>query len=707
MRCSTNSKKQPCCPSVTAWAALMLLLAAPGCFRSPDTSKIPCLSLANCPSGFHCAKDQGAVQGMCVPGLVNADGSVADGKGGGLGDGLSTSGAGGTSANLGGAGGTGGSAGGAGGVGSGGSAISDGPIASGGTPSTPDAPLLNDASMALPNGSVCTTDGECSNGSCVDGHCCDGKCDGNCETCVTGTCSFTSTPRKSCGGSGTCAGICAKSNTKACTFDTTAVCASQSCSGGVRTNKSLCDVLGNCPAQTKTTCDSNLCTTDGSDCSGSCVGVSCGTGKYCAGSTCAPLKSQGDACSSDTECSTSHCVDGYCCESACTGACTSCAVTHGKCTNTTSLRTGKSCSGTAPCNATCNGSSPDCVPASVSTPCGSASCLSPTLLQLVGTCTSQGTCSQSTQPCTSCVAGACADCTPGVDRRCSAGSPQKCDTSGHWVNDTPCGTGQICSGAGSCGCPAANPNACGSSCTNFSTDNSNCGSCGKTCSPPNTCGGNGVPGVCGCKATASCGSRVCGSVSDACVGTINCGTCSNAGQTCNSSGSCVCALGVAACNSCLGWGFESGVGSWQAVPGAYNAIYGSVTTATLHPTDGGAASLVFYANIDPAGNNSANITSPLCPSGNTVSVNGNRLSFEIMVDTTIAGVNILWMGMSGGSRQTGGTLGSGSDTLVAGTWYPLYTDVLSGTVPLDTLQIMILGTSYWSGNIYIDNIQFH
>ena len=117
--------------------------------------------------------------------------------------------------------------------------------------------------------------------------------------------------------------------------------------------------------------------------------------------------------------------------------------------------------------------------------------------------------------------------------------------------------------------------------------------------------------------------------------------------------------------------------------------------------------MVFYANMDPAGNNSANIISTLCPSGSTVGVNGNRLSLEIMVDTTIYGVNILWMGMSGGSRQTGGTLGSGSDTLTAGTWYPLYGDVLSGTVPLDTVEIMILGTSYWYGNIYVDNIQFH
>jgi hypothetical protein len=117
--------------------------------------------------------------------------------------------------------------------------------------------------------------------------------------------------------------------------------------------------------------------------------------------------------------------------------------------------------------------------------------------------------------------------------------------------------------------------------------------------------------------------------------------------------------------------------------------------------------MVFYANMDPAGNNAADIMSTLCPSGSTVGVNGNRLAFEIMVDTTISGVNILWMGMSGGTRQTGGTLGSGSDTLVAGSWYPLYGDVLSGTVPLDTVEIMIMGTNYWNGNIYVDNIQFH
>ena len=134
---SSNSRRQPSCPSATLWGALLLCLAASACFRSPDTSKIPCLVLANCPIGFHCAKVQGATQGTCAPGLVNADGSSADltlspgldGKGGGLSDVSPTSGAGGTSANLGGAGGMGGSTGGPTAGGSGGSEISDGPSA--------------------------------------------------------------------------------------------------------------------------------------------------------------------------------------------------------------------------------------------------------------------------------------------------------------------------------------------------------------------------------------------------------------------------------------------------------------------------------------------------------------------------------------------------------------------------------------------------
>jgi len=400
----------------------------------------------------------------------------------------------------------------------------------------------------LDNGAKCSSAGQCTSGNCVDGVCCDGKCDGTCESCSTGTCSFTSTPRTSCTGTGKCAGYCDKANTKTCTYPgSSTTCSDQSCSGGVRTNPSLCDGKGVCPTATTTNCDTKLCS--GSDCSGSCTSTSCGAGMYCAGTTCASVKNQGDSCSADAECLTNHCVDGYCCESACAGACTICSATRGKCTNTTNARVGKACGSTGQCTSSCTGSSPDC--SYTSTSCGSATCLTSTTLQQPGTCNSQGTCVQSTQSCTACVNKACADCQPN-DKKCGTTQPQKCDSSGHWVNDTVCGTGYTCSGAGVCSC---NPD-----CTNKCGGAGN--GCGGTCS--GSCGSGQAcnAGTCCTPATqaAACGSRNCGNApnGDGCGNPMTCGTCI-AGQNCNGgAGKCQCDLGtLTACNTCTGWNFDS------------------------------------------------------------------------------------------------------------------------------------------------------
>jgi hypothetical protein len=561
----------------------LAVLSAAACFRAAEPTKIKCVAGSYCPSGYYCSMENSEF-GHCAAGSGHSDSGAGDFAGTGGRAGVDAIGMGVDSgdARSGGAPGGGGSvgvdgalrdmaAGGANGGGtsggSGGIASADGPTGTGGTISTTDvtggagsttvpvgtggATTIRDAAPTdapgLPNGTACTADSQCGNGFCTDGHCCDGRCDGNCESCTTGTCSFSSTPRKACSGTGKCVGTCEKANQKACTFpDSQTVCASQTCSGGELKGKSLCDGLGNCPAQSKTTCDSNLCLADGSDCSGSCTGTSCGTGKYCAGSTCATFKNQGDSCSDKSECSTGFCVDGYCCESGCTGTCTTCAATHGKCTNTTSPRTGKSCSGTAPCNATCNGSSPDCTPASTTTSCGTASCLTATMLQLAGTCSSQGTCTQNTQTCTLCLTStnACAECSPTAKQCSATGVPQHCDSTGHWVNDTGCPACQACS-LGVC-----QPLTPGTACTGGVCNSA--GSCTQ-CSQ----GANCTTGITECQTGAvdcSTGAVVCNATNKSpgtsCNnGAVSCSLGTLYPYQCNGSGQCVAASSGTACSS--------------------------------------------------------------------------------------------------------------------------------------------------------------
>ena len=733
-------------------------VALVGCFGRPSTNvaTMTCQQDVDCVSGYTC-KVKGVPGGCCKPEDVNCgrlqDGATSTDGTRSIADSASDQGlAGDGPSGLGGDAGLG-TGGAAQSGGAGGSVTADGSSGAGGATSTPDAPVLSDAPDAptsLPTGSVCTTSGQCTSGLCVDGHCCDGKCDGNCESCVTGTCSFTSTPRKVCNGTGKCAGACDKSNTNACTYpDSSTVCGVQSCSGSQRTNKSLCDGQGNCPLQTKTTCDSNQCLADNSDCSGTCSAASCGAGKYCTGSTCAPLKNQGDSCSDKAECSTGNCVDGYCCESACTGTCTSCAVTHGKCTNTTSPRTGKACAGTAPCNASCTGSSPDCVPASTTTPCGYATCLSSTQLQLAGICNSQGTCSQSTQTCAVCLSttNACADCTPG-EKKCSTGTggvPQHCDASGHWVNDPACGTGQVCSGAGSCVCQSgwtscgrsgntcynsssdsancgsasgcqdcttngktcsagtcvcsgSKPNSCGTGCTNFNTDNSNCGTCGHACPAAQSCNGSGA---CVCPGTQ----QLCGT---SCIDVLssdlkNCGSC---GHQCTPNQ--FCAVGTCQCNSipikcgttpvCGTWGFESNTTEgWYLVTSQYSRVYPSTFGPSTKQAHSGTHSLAFQVSSDYTGTSSVGIQ--VCPSG-TVTLNTITMQVYLEGGPSTAPENK----SSGGLEDQLASDFTSPSAWSVGSWTQIGGSLWQTEVGTTfTLNLAIFDPN-WSGWVYIDDV---
>ena len=122
-----------------------------------------------------------------------------------------------------------------------------------------------------PVGTACTTDGECESGRCVDGSCCDTACDGLYQAC--------SAALKGSSENGTCGAIEAGTDPQdECTDD-----GSPSCQ-----QNRLCDGAGACQ-------------------------------RYAVQSGCTPQPS-----SSDQECTSGHCVENVCCDSACTESCKSC-----------------------------------------------------------------------------------------------------------------------------------------------------------------------------------------------------------------------------------------------------------------------------------------------------------------------------------------------------------------------------------------------
>ncbi len=220
------------------------------------------------------------------------------------------------------------------------------------------------------NGVTCAKDRDCVSGLCVENVCCDSRCDGPCDACdrlgSVGTCvlaprgvpgSPSCAPYTCSGDSAACLASCATSDdcviTSYCHPDGTCQprtpagvacqedrqCATGPCVEGLCCNRACngvcerCDVpgaLGTCTPLTEPrdggpSCAPYRCSLTGA-CGTSCAsGSDCDETAYCAGGTCLPKKSRGSSCASATECVTGFCSDGYCCNTACTGACDTCA----------------------------------------------------------------------------------------------------------------------------------------------------------------------------------------------------------------------------------------------------------------------------------------------------------------------------------------------------------------------------------------------
>lgn len=246
------------------------------------------------------------------------------------------------------------------------------------------------------DGFPCLDPAECGSGFCVDGVCCDAACDGGCDACdgqargwpgtIDGACAraplaFTGEP--SCGAyvcsgtSGACPSAC--SDDSVCPSDR--FCAA---SGSCELRKSTggtCDLIDDCAASGCRECVDGTSCKDGyccsSECSGSCRTCSANPG------TCTVVKSadDGDTCTGDytcaasgacklkngqvcvggaSTCASSHCADGFCCNTACSGGCDLCSEVPGTCTLVPAGSDGEStscapyvCGGAATCPTTC------------------------------------------------------------------------------------------------------------------------------------------------------------------------------------------------------------------------------------------------------------------------------------------------------------------------------------------------------------------
>ena len=180
-------------------------------------------------------------------------------------------------------------------------------------------------------GDSCVHNYECASGFCVDDVCCSGPCNGECETCVTGTCELYvdgTDPEEECQGPLTCNGARAcwdGENGDACVNDYE--CVSGFCVDGSCCNNACdsvceaCNRSGNQGTCAPVVNGTDVGTCDAANAAGDCPGGLC----YCDGASSCKL-SGAQPCSSSSSCADGNpCMGGICCDvSVCDGSCVSC-----------------------------------------------------------------------------------------------------------------------------------------------------------------------------------------------------------------------------------------------------------------------------------------------------------------------------------------------------------------------------------------------
>ena len=319
----------------------------------------------------------------------------------------------------------------------------------------------------LGNGQKCAAATDCESSQCVDGVCCESACTGACRSCALpgspGQCknvaASAADPHRTCKDAGVAScgtdGLC--DGTGACEkYKVDTECGPETCANGVFTDNPKCNAAGQCVAPPSRTCSPFVCS--GTACLGACTkDTDCQAPNTCIAGSCGK-KPAGASCGAGSECQSTFCAQGICCNSACKGACTACNLSGS----------------TGICSAVRDGQSdPQGLCASTS----SASC---------------GTTG-------SCKGGACAFWQSG--QKCKDG---KC-------NGTSATPSSTCDGKGNCTTPS--DQACG----NYTCDSSK-SSCRSSCATdsdcvsPNTCVGNSCgkkPAGAACTAANQCSTGFC------------------------------------------------------------------------------------------------------------------------------------------------------------------------------------------------------
>ena len=283
-------------------------------------------------------------------------------------------------------------------------------------------------------------------------------------------------------------------------------------------------------------------------------------------------------CNAGSDCASTFCVDGVCCQSSCSGACEACGETSqaGQCVAITGTPrpSHTACAGAGtPCAGTCDGASRmTCTYPGSSQACRAASCTGSTAT-LAAVCDGNGACPSAQT----------VDCTPNVcaGTICAGG----CTDSSTCASTTYCGAGkcvakkgngQVCTAAGECTSGyCADGVCCNGACTTACTSCNLTGLAG-TCSPvksaiDDTCSGTqscDATGSCKkasgqtCTAAADCASGAC--VDGTCCGAASCGAC----QACTGGGgTCVAVTSADDPDSCTSTKSCDATGACKLKPG--------------------------------------------------------------------------------------------------------------------------------------------